>query len=155
MATWDEDIVAALENLGGSASYDDLYAEIERVRSELPATWKAVVRRRIQDLSSDSAGFKKGDDLFFSVEGLGAGVWGLRTHLKDTPEAVDLPTGNEEPIHVATQVYRILRDTALARQIKLLYRNRCQLCGQSILLSNGDSYSEQYSCVVPKSSCAV
>jgi len=72
MPTWDSDIVTAMENLGGSARYDDLYAEIERIRSDLPETWQAVVRRRIQDLSSDSAGFKNGPDLFFSVEGLGS-----------------------------------------------------------------------------------
>ena len=144
MATWDDDIVTALTNLGGSANYDDLYAEVERIRDELPQTWKAVVRRRIQDLSSDSAGFKNGDDLFFSVEGLGAGVWGLRTFLTDTPTANDLPSGNEQPDHIATQTYRVLRDTVLARKIKLLHRDCCQICGTAIRLNDGNTYSEAH-----------
>lgn len=71
MSSWEQDIVQALENLGGVASYDDIYSEVSILRSNLPKTWKAVIRRRIQDLSSDSDGFKKGQDLFYSVNGLG------------------------------------------------------------------------------------
>lgn len=144
MATWDDDIVAALNNLGGVASYDNLYAEIERIRSDLPPTWKSVVRRRIQDLSSDSAGYKQGADLFFSVEGLGAGVWGLRSQLKETPVAIDLPTGVDEPQRVLTHTYRVLRDTKLARKIKMLHRNQCQICGHVVQLADGSSYSEAH-----------
>ncbi len=144
MANWDDDIVLALENLGGSASYDDLYAEIEKVRVGLPPTWKSVVRRRIQDLSSDSKGFKHGQDLFFSVEGLGAGVWGLRSALIETPTAVDLPTGAEEPGRGYFLTYRVLRDTPLARKIKLLHKDRCQICGEVVSLGDGRTYSEAH-----------
>jgi hypothetical protein len=78
MATWAEDIVAALTVLGGTGSYDDIYAEVARIRGYLPPSWKEIIRRRIEDLSSDSEGFKGGADLFYSAEGLGQGVWGLR-----------------------------------------------------------------------------
>lgn len=144
MATWDEDIVTALENLGGSASYDDLYSEIEKLRATLPDSWKAIVRRRVQDLSSDSAGFKGGEDLFFSVEGLGAGVWGLRSKLKETPKASDLPTGVAEPEKVYALTYRVLRDTPLARKIKVLHGDRCQLCGNTVQISPNKTYSEAH-----------
>lgn len=144
MATWDDDIVTALTNLGGSANYDNIYAEVERIRADLPQTWKAIIRRRIQDLSSDSAGFKNGDDLFFSVEGLGSGVWGLRSFVADTPHAADLPIGNPLPQHEQTQTYRLLRDTNLARKIKLLHRNCCQICDLAIELSNGNTYAEAH-----------
>lgn len=144
MAKWDDDIVQALVNLGGSAGYDDIYAQIENIRPELPESWKAIVRRRIQDLSSDSAGFKYGEDLFFSVEGLGSGVWGLRSQLKPTPPAIDLSLGVEEPGKVLSSTYRVLRDTALARKIKLLHKNKCQLCGMAVQIGDGESYAEAH-----------
>ena len=98
MSSWEQDITQALENLGGVASYDDIYSEVSKLRSDLPKTWKAVIRRRIQDLSSDSDGFKNGQDLFYSVNGLGAGIWGLRNKLSYTPKAADLPAGTKEQI---------------------------------------------------------
>lgn len=144
MATWEEDIVTALERLGGSASYDELYPEVEKLRDNLPESWQAIVRRRVQDLSSDSAGFKGGEDLFFSVEGLGAGVWGLRSKLTDTPKASDLPTGVSEPEKVYALTYRVLRDTPLARKIKVLHADRCQLCGNTVQITPARTYSEAH-----------
>ncbi|MFA0409116.1 HNH endonuclease [Vibrio splendidus] len=144
MASWEEDIVTALENLGGIAGYDDIHNEIEKIRADLPETWTAVIRRRIQDLSSDSNGFKNGKDLFYSVNGLGAGVWGLRSSLAQTPKALDLPDGVEEPSRKYTTTYRILRDTTLARKLKLLHKNKCQICGCALTLKDGKSYSEAH-----------
>ncbi|QFS89030.1 MULTISPECIES: HNH endonuclease [unclassified Marinobacter] len=144
MSTWDEDIVRAFENLGGSANYDALYTEIERIRPNLPESWKSVVRRRVQDLSSDSAGFKGGKDLFFSVEGLGSGIWGLRSYLAETPKASDLPEGIEEPGRTYTLTYRVLRDTTLARKIKVIHQDQCQICGMVVRLSDGKTYSEAH-----------
>jgi len=150
MATWLEDISIALENLGGIAHYSDLYAEVERIRnSPLPESWKAIIREVIESHSSDSLKYK-GRDVFFSVEGLGNGIWGLRNYLEDTPLASDIeePVQNMEqqnqPDRVEIKTYRILRDTKLARQLKLLHQNNCQLCGNTIELSNGDFYSEAH-----------
>lgn len=144
MSSWEKDITQALENLGGVASYDDIYSEISKLRSDLPKTWKAVIRRRIQDLSSDSDGFKHGQDLFYSVNGLGAGMWGLRNKLVQTPKAADLPAGTKEPEREYTTTYRVLRDTNLARKLKLLHNNSCQICGLQIQLPNGNLYSEAH-----------
>ena len=144
MAGWAEDIVAALAALGGTGTYDEIYSEVARIRPDLPPTWKDVIRRRIQDLSSDSVGFKRREDLFFSVEGLGRGVWGLRGMVKDSPVAVDIPAGNEAPGRAEQRVYRVLRDTPLARQLKLLHRDRCQLCGETLRISEALTYSEAH-----------
>lgn len=77
MATWISDIVSALSNLGGAAPYDDIYAEIKRIRgSSLPSSWQDIIRREIQAHASESLGFK-GQPLFYSVNGKGSGVWGL------------------------------------------------------------------------------
>jgi HNH endonuclease len=117
---------------------------VAKIRASLPPSWKEVIRRRIQDLSSDSVGFKNGEDLFFSVEGLGRGVWGLRGMVKESPVAVDLPTGNEMPGRAEQRTYRVLRDTKLARQLKLLHRDRCQVCGETLRISESSTYSEAH-----------
>ena len=144
MSTWDEDIITAFENLGGIANYEELYSEIRKLRENLPPTWKSVIRRRIQDLSSDSVGFKGSQDLFFSVEGLGRGIWGLRSHLSETPKAYDLPSGVNESRRTYLLTYRVLRDTSLARKIKALHRNKCQICRKTIEFGNGESYAEAH-----------
>ncbi|MEZ9540002.1 HNH endonuclease [Shewanella sp. 10N.286.51.B8] len=144
MSSWEQDITQALENLGGVASYDDIYSEVSKLRRDLPKTWKAVIRRRIQDLSADSDGFKKGQNLFYSVNDLGAGVWGLRNKLVHTPKAVDLSVGIKEPEREYTITYRVLRDTKLARELKLVHKNSCQICGLQIQLRNGKLYSEAH-----------
>lgn len=58
----------------------------------------------------------------------------------ETPVASDLeqpPTGR-----VATTVSRIVRDTELAKRIKSLHRQLCQLCGQTVQLADGTGYAE-------------
>jgi hypothetical protein len=42
----------------------------------------------------------------------------------------------DAPKRVETTAYRILRDTKKARNIKWLYDNRCQICGEAIMLGN-------------------
>ena len=79
MATWKEDIVKALENLGGSAHLSEIYNEVERIRPDnLNPTWDRTVQRELETNSSDSDAFS-GEDIFYSVEGKGKGVWGLRS----------------------------------------------------------------------------
>jgi|SRR5581483_7982162 len=61
----------------------------------------------------------------------------------ETPQAADL---NEPPETIRTlcATYRILRDTQLARRIKLLHKNTCQICGCAILLPKGQTYAEAH-----------
>lgn len=143
MNTWLADIINALENLGGMAEYSDLYAEIRKLRNiPLPQSWTAIVRRTIEQHSSDSEAFN-GKDIFYSVNGIGNGVWGLKDAMSRTPLANDI----EElplPKRALCETYRILRDTAIARAIKLLHKNCCQLCGESLQLPSGKTYSEAH-----------
>ena len=68
MATWVEDIVQALINLGGQAHRKKILEEIKRIRKEpLPERLAEVIQRTIQDHSSDSTGFR-GNDLFKKSE---------------------------------------------------------------------------------------
>lgn len=144
MPSWEEDIVSALTKLGGTGTYAEIYDAVKALRTDLPASWKDIIRRQIQDHSSDSAGYKNVADIFFSVEGLGRGVWGLRWLVQPTPMAVDLPEGNDTPGRAPQTTYRILRDTMLARQIKLLHRDACQICGEVLQISVTKSYSEAH-----------
>ncbi len=146
MATWTNDITQALINLGGVARLADIYEEVMKIRiPPHPNSLDAIIRGTIEEHSSDSVKFS-GKDLFFSVKGLGSGVWGLRSAEKATPKASDIAEslGNEAPIRVVQEMYRVLRDTRLARQIKLLHNNHCQVCGETIFLPSGDYYSEAH-----------
>ena len=61
----------------------------------------------------------------------------------ETPVAIDIEVPQDKS-RVLTKTYRILRDTALARSIKALYENRCQICGQTIKLTNDVTYAEAH-----------
>jgi hypothetical protein len=147
MATWAEDISDALIRLGGIAPLSAIYAEVKKVRATPhPQAIEATIRGAIERNSSDSLAFSSGQDLFFSVHGLGAGTWGLRSFLKSTPQANDiepLPLGTESPGRAQQTTYRILRDTDLAQKIKLLHQNKCQVCATVIELANR-AYAEAH-----------
>jgi hypothetical protein len=144
MNRWIDDICLALENLGGIAHRSDLLTEIKRIREgPHPKTIEMTVQRTIQNHSSESRGFSGAEDLLYSVKGIGSGVWGLRSKLSSTPLASDIKE-SEAAERTNTEIYRILRDTPLARKIKLLHKNICQICGDTIQLRDGNLYSEAH-----------
>ena len=74
-----EYIVQAIKNLGGKATYSQLYEEYEKISGIiLTPGKKAGIRKNIEDHSSDSMNYKGKEDLFYSVDGIGNGTWGLR-----------------------------------------------------------------------------
>lgn len=147
MATWVEDITAAFNNLSGIASLSSIYAEVKKIRPlPHPNAIEATIRGAIERNSSDSKAHGGGRDLFFSVHGLGAGIWGLRSSLPRTILANDLeplPVGTMLPQKKEQVIYRILREGILAKKIKMLHKNECQLCSTSINLS-GELYAEAH-----------
>jgi transcriptional regulator with XRE-family HTH domain len=52
-------------------------------------------------------------------------------------------TSEKEGVRYST-VYRILRDTLLARTLKEMHQNQCQICGESLQLSDGAAYAEAH-----------
>jgi hypothetical protein len=123
MAIWREDVKSALESIGGQGSLNEIYEAVRTVRKEpLPRTWKDIIRRELEYNSSDSDSYQQRFDLFYSVGGLGEGMWGLRTDEPTTPIASDL--GDVSPGRVETKVYRILRDSKLARALKKLHKDK-------------------------------
>jgi hypothetical protein len=138
-------IVEAFEALGGYARYSDLYAYIEKTIPNLPRTWKDSIRARIEENSSDSKAYKGKQDLFYAVRGLGNGTWGLRNRLVVNLPAIDIeepiiPTkiseGSAEPKQIEVEIIRVIRDTAMSKQLKSIYQYKCQICGNSITLHN-------------------
>ena len=78
MKTNIEVIIEALTKLGGSAKYADIYKEFDKIKGSVSSYGvRAGIRKVIENNSSDSEAFN-GRDLFYSVEGIGKGVWGLR-----------------------------------------------------------------------------
>lgn len=139
--TWREDVETALKGIGGVGSLAQIYDAVEALRGDdLPNSYEAIVRRELEYNSSDSESYKGRFDLFYSVQGIGSGMWGLRELITETPEAIDVAP----PERVATHAYRILRDTKMAREIKGAHLNLCQVCDTVLKLPNGLSYAEAH-----------
>ncbi|MCR9238576.1 MAG: HNH endonuclease [Alphaproteobacteria bacterium] len=147
---WWESVKQALENLGGKANLKDIYDEVRRVRvmhgDTTPPSLEEVVRKELEYNSSDSSNWRGTRDQFFSVLGIGNGMWGLRDHIAETPLASDineLQKGSESQSKEQT-IYRIIRDTVMTRKIKALHDFECQICGATITLPDGKSYAEAH-----------
>ena len=55
MATWKEDTIQALKNLGGVAHLSKIHKEVEKLRrGKLNNTWTQTVQRELETYSSDS-----------------------------------------------------------------------------------------------------
>ena len=82
MATWLDDTITALKNLGGEAHLNDIFKEVKRIRKTLSPSWTRTIQKELERHSSDSIVWKSKyrgkEDLFYSVKGIGQGVWGLR-----------------------------------------------------------------------------
>jgi hypothetical protein len=73
--TWRDDVHESLRRIGGHASLDRIYKEVELLRRSagrsIPPSLEAVVRRTLEEHSTDSAVYKGGADLFYMPEGEG------------------------------------------------------------------------------------
>lgn len=61
----------------------------------------------------------------------------------DTPKASDIDEPPEST-RIETTIYRILRDTALSREVKIAQQFKCQLCAKTIQLTDGSFYAEAH-----------
>ena len=92
MSSWKETIVEALTELGGLSHYSDLYKNIKEKKKDLPKSWQAIIRRTIENHSSDSEAYSGKENIFYSVDGIGSGVWGLRNFVPDSTN-ISFPEG--------------------------------------------------------------
>ncbi|MBS1774197.1 MAG: HNH endonuclease [Bacteroidetes bacterium] len=136
-----QDIIDALKALNGIAPLHEIY-------NRCPQYSDSYIRNQIQSHSSDSKTYPKFEDLFFSVDGIGNGIWGLRNFiLDDKGNSVNdfQERQSAEPVERKLTTYnRILRNTVLANEIKKLIDYRCQLCDIKINLPDNQFYIEAH-----------
>ncbi len=135
------DIITTLKNLQGSAHLKDIYNEYKRLTGNVT---ESSIRKNLQEYSSDTKSYIDKGDFFFTVEGLGKGIWGLRHFYPESKIDFKLKEGNLSPKRKNLTETRIIRDTVLAKQIKNIVGNKCQLCENVIKLINGNFYSESH-----------
>lgn len=93
--TYKEAIIEALKQLNGHAYLRDIYQKfIEIYDGTLAQNWEANIRATIEDNSSSSKRYKHADDLFYSVEGMGNGHWGLKNYIQS--EEIELTQEDDE-----------------------------------------------------------
>jgi len=80
---WLNEIINTLNEIGGHGLYKDIYTKIEdRAKIDLFSRkdWRAQVRGTIERFSSDSKVYNGIEDIFYAVEGIGKGHWGLKEY---------------------------------------------------------------------------
>jgi 5-methylcytosine-specific restriction enzyme A len=82
---WLKEIIPALTALGGKATLEDIYKQVEAtslIDLESFTDWRSQIRKNIYLHSSDTDIFKYPPgseyDIFYSIEGRGKGKWGFR-----------------------------------------------------------------------------
>ena len=74
-----EEIIEVLINLGGVGTLSEIVDGVKAITKKgIPPKLDASLRCEIEKHSSDSAAYIGADDIFYSVCGIGNGVWGLR-----------------------------------------------------------------------------
>lgn len=144
---WIDEVREVYEELGGVAHYSDVYRRIiERAQIDLSKNnnWQAAVRRTVEQYSSDSEAYSGGEDHFYSVEGKGRGIWGLRYMIPDTPLACDSQTQNEQVERMELNTFRYVRDTRISKELKHRYNHFCQICGYRLQIGVNSYYSEAH-----------
>jgi hypothetical protein len=104
---WVEDVVDVLIEEGGKAQLSRIVKRIVEKREGLPRTVRETVSNVLQSYSSDSRSYNGRHDLFYSVEGIGRGWWGLRGYPK-RPDLSFLRNPNEEGLQ--REMVRIVGD---------------------------------------------
>ncbi len=136
--TYLSEIVLSLQELNGMGSLKEINHSIEK-RNLLPAihsnpNWKDNVRATIQRHCSDTKSFSGGENLFYSVYGLGEGYWGLRD--------ISQQTDTDNPI-INRQIDNIKELNIDTTEKEMLIKARI---GQGIFR---DSLIEKYgSCII-------
>jgi len=132
-----EMVVIALQTLGGQARPANIAEEIKRLfPGPHPDTLLQGVRARIQECSSDSRFWKGKRDLFYSVHGIGGGVWGLRDMDPLNPANVDGFADEAEPFVAAEGAGMLRTHLRKERSRKLIDKFKaslkvctCTVCG--------------------------
>ena len=165
MATWVEDIVDAIMEVGGIAHLSEIYEYIKRNTDRATkVAWQQNTRQRIYDNTTDASQYKGPEDIFYVVGELGSGVWGVRPEwlkakgrVKHSPSRTrrrskkplanieDMYTNDDDAFEkIGKKTYQLSRNVTRARRLKELYDYSCQVCGQTIRLEKEKLYAETH-----------
>lgn len=82
---WIEEIISSLTLIGGKGSLTEIYAIIQKrnnINFNSFVDWKSQIRKNLYLYSSDCKIFNgtigDANDIFYSIEGKGKGLWGIR-----------------------------------------------------------------------------
>lgn len=119
MKTYKERVIESLEKLGGHAYYDDIYEMFYSLsdKENLVVSWKSIIRATIERNSSDSQYFGGKSDLFYSVEGIGKGHWGLRNYKNS--DKIELTQEDDE---FSEGKVLLKKHLVRERNVKLIYK---------------------------------
>jgi hypothetical protein len=141
--TWLADLIEVYNDLGGIASYEDVYRLARERRVARGASWTseatASIRRTVEDHAESSANFR-GRSVFYSVNGHGRGVWGLMPEYlrsrADEPEVQRSAylEGIEGIIQEQLYLERS-RDPRLVEARKIKDDYTCQACSFRLMVS--------------------
>ena len=136
--TRKEEIVEVLNGLGGQATLSEIVEGVKKITvNPIPKTIAACIRREIENRSSDSMNYLGKEDIFYSVKGIGKGVWGLRDP-KITEANMDITQDDEnfsEGRKVLKQHIVRERNHALIEKAKENFKKLhggklyCEVCG--------------------------
>ncbi len=80
--TWKNEVYEVINELGGRAHLHEIYKRAEerqkKVKGKISDGNKASIRDAIHKQTSDSDVFEGKEDLLYSVEGKGSGIWAIR-----------------------------------------------------------------------------
>jgi len=134
----------ALQDLGGEANWAEILGQVTKIRNgdySYYGDYHIYEETANQVIQNHCEGYKKykGPTRFEKI--------GHRRRYRllgmATPVAIDIEEPSQ-PDRVKQETYRILRDTALARQVKETKQYRCQLCGQALKLKDESPYAEAH-----------
>jgi hypothetical protein len=149
-------VMEAFANLGGEANWRDAFDELHQIRGQDYShylNWMNYETTAFQLVQEHTRGYRKyrgpakfdklGRRRFRLLNQSSVSVPPLAPEPQRTPIAADLeePSVSEWAIQ---EVYRVLRDTAVARRVKEAAGYRCQVCGETLTLANGSLYAEAH-----------
>ncbi|RAW19639.1 restriction endonuclease [Paenibacillus taichungensis] len=144
---WKDIIIEVIQELGGEAWLQDIYEKVEEKYPEkLTKGYDKTIRDCIQRFSSDSTKYEARGDIFYSVKGLGRGIWGLNDYQNE--ENKNLNFTNDDSVFPEgkkklAQHIRRERNPALINRAKELFKLKegrvyCQSCGFDFESKYGD-----------------
>jgi putative restriction endonuclease len=140
-------VIEALNYYGGEATLNDIYSYVkEHYGFDLPDDgYQSSLRKAIYQNSSDANLYQGKRDLFYTIEGKGSGIWGLRTYVPNetnielTEDDEGFPEGKQK---LRTHLMRE-RNPKVIREAKRRYKEKhgrlfCQVCGFDFVKVYGD-----------------